>query len=56
MKEKPTSKVDNYYILLITLSVTLLLLEIVLISYYCKKHQSKQKHILPFYQKYKNGK
>ena len=41
---------DNYDTLLTILLVTLFLLEIFIISYYCIKHKSKQKDISPFHQ------
>ena len=37
---------DNYYVLLTVLLVTRLLLEIVIISYYCLKNRSKIKRYI----------
>ena len=47
-KDKKETYKMNYYILHTFLLVTLLLLIMVTICYYCIKHQSKQKNKLPY--------
>ena len=50
-EKKATCKMENFYILLVFLLITIPLLIAVSIYYYLIKYWAKQKHLLPFHDK-----
>ena len=51
MKNKATCKMQNFYILIAFLLITIALLTVVCIYRYLIKYQAKQKHLLVFHVK-----